>query len=180
MKLVHWKRYLWDLKKLPDYEPQMSSSYVIRPAERDEEKAVQNVVSTAFSLDMAWGDSFKAVRGFIETQLAQTFLSSSTPAVVITHGTRIIAASVINNEENAVTHLISGPCVLSEYRSRGLGTTLLHESLKQLKKCNLSLATGVSKDGVPVSKFIYSKFGSTTEEFEPALLFGQPKTVSDS
>jgi len=166
MKLVRWSRFTWDLKKLPDYEPKNMTSYVIRPAVREEEKLVQSVIFAAFSLDTTWGDAFKSVRGFIETQLTQSFATSSTPAMVITHGTRIIAASGLNTEEAAVTHLISGPCVLSEYCNRGLGTALLYESLKTLKKCGLSQAHGVTKAGIPISKFLYTKFEAKSEEFE--------------
>ena len=49
------------------------------------------------------------------------------PALVITHGQRIIAASAICTDADAESNLISGPCVLVEYCNRGLGTALFSE-----------------------------------------------------
>ncbi len=164
MKLVRWKRYTWDLAKLPDFEPQIPSHYNIRSAGKDEEKIIHNVIITAFGLDTAWGDSFKQISGFIENQLTKSFLHRAVPCLVITHGTRIIGASALNVSEDAPSHLISGPCILAEYRSRGLGTTLLYESLAHLKTAGITKAVGICKDNVPAGKFMYPKFGSTSED----------------
>ncbi len=171
MKLVRWKRFTWDLTKLPAFDSQIPSAFNIRAASRDEEKIVHNVVFTAFGLDTAWGDSIRFVRDFIETQLAASFAHRAVPCLVITHGTRIIAASVLNVNEDAPSHLISGPCVLSEYRSRGIGTALLHESLEHLKTSGLAKASGISKENVPACRFIYPKFGSASADFNPDSLF---------
>lgn len=166
MKLVRWKRFAWDLTKLPDFESRLSSAYNIRSASKEEEKAIHSVIFNAFGLDSAWGDSLRMASGFIESQLTSSFLHRAVPCLVITHGTRIIAASALNVGEDAQTHLISGPCVLSEYRSRGIGSTLLHESLEHLKAAGLRTAYGVSKENVPASRFVYTKFGSTSTEFD--------------
>ena len=166
MKLLRWKRFAWDLTKLPDFESRLSPAYSVRSAARDEEKIVHRVIFTAFGLDSAWGDSLSQVRGFIEAQLASSFAHRAVPCLVITHGSRIIAASALNVSEDAPSHLISGPCVLSEYRSRGIGSTLLHESLEHLKTAGLHTAYGICKDNVPASRFIYPKFGSTTTDYD--------------
>jgi predicted N-acetyltransferase YhbS len=171
MKLVRWKRFTWELGKLPpEHEPALASHFTVRAAGRDEEKAVRSVIFTAFGLDTAWGDSFKHVRGYIETQLNTSFLHRAVPCLVVTHGVRIIAASALSTAEDAAVHLISGPCVLAEYRNRGLGTALLHESLLHLKTAGLPRAYGISKDGVAATKFVYPKFGSTNAEFDFASL----------
>lgn len=166
MKLLRWKRFAWDLAKLPDFESRLTSAYSIRSASRDEEKTVHHVIFTAFGLDAAWGDSLAHVRGFVEAQLASSFAHRAVPCLVVTHGTRIIAASALNVSEDATSHLISGPCVLSEYRSRGIGSALLHESLEHLKTAGLRTAYGISKENVPASRFIYPKFGSTNSEYD--------------
>lgn len=166
MKLVRWKRFAWDLTKLPAFESRLPSAFNIRAASRDEEKTVHQVIFTAFGLDTAWGDSIRVVREFVEAQLASSFAHRAVPCLVLTHGTRIIAASALNVNDDAATHLISGPCVLSEYRSRGIGTTLLHESLEHLKAAGLATAYGISKENVPASRFIYPKFGSTSVDFD--------------
>ena len=166
MKLVRWKRFAWDLSKLPAFESRLPSAFNIRAASRDEEKTVHQVIFTAFGLDSAWGDSIRLVRDYVDSQLATSFAQRAVPCLVLTHGTRIIAASALNVSEDAASHLISGPCVLSEYRSRGIGTTLLHESLEHLKTAGLATAYGVSKENVPASRFIYPKFGSTSTDFD--------------
>lgn len=170
MKLLRWKRYSWDLTKLPDFESRLTPAYTVRSASKDEEKAVHRVIFTAFGLDAAWGDSLSQVRGFIEAQIRSSFAHHAVPSLVITHGSRIIAASALNVGEDAVTHLISGPCVLSEYRSRGIGSTLLHESLEHLKTSGLRTAFGICKENVPAGRFLYPKFGSTSTDYDPEAL----------
>jgi predicted N-acetyltransferase YhbS len=166
MKLVRWKRFAWDLTKLPEFESRLSSAYSIRAAARDEEKTVNNVIFAAFRLDTAWGDSLNQARGLMESQLASSFAHRTVPCLVVTHGTRIIAASALNLTDDAPFHLISGPCVLSEYRNRGIGTTLLHESLEHLKGAGIRTAYGISKESVPASRFVYSKFGSVSNDYD--------------
>jgi hypothetical protein len=56
--------------------------------------------------------------------------------------------------------------VLSEYCSRGLGTSLLHASLKQLAEVGLVQATGITKENTTACKFVYPKFGSTSAPCE--------------
>jgi GNAT superfamily N-acetyltransferase len=167
MKLVRWKRFTWDLSKLPpEHDVHLPSYYTVRSASRDEEKAVRSVIFTAFGSDSAWGDSFKQVQSFIESQLNTSFLHRTVPCLVITLGVRVIAASALNAGDDAHTHLISGPCVLSEYRNRGLGTALLHESLAYLKTAGLDRGHGICKEHVPASKFVYPKFGSTMIDYD--------------
>lgn len=166
MKLVRWKRFTWELSKLPEEEPPLPVHYAIRAAGKDDEKQVRNVIVAAFGLDTAWGDAVRAVSGYIESQLVTSFLQRAVPCLVVTHGTRVIAASALNTSDDAPSHLISGPCVLSEYRNRGLGTALLHESLQYLKTAGLERAVGVSKSNVPAGKFVYPKFGSTSEDYD--------------
>ena len=170
MRLVRWKRYTWDLAQLPKFEPRIAAYFTVRTATRDEEKTVRSVIFAAFGLDTAWGDSFKLVQGFIDAQLANSFSHRAVPCLVVTHGVRIIAASALNVTEDAPSNLVSGPCVLSEYRSRGLGTTLLYESLTHLKTAGLTKAAGLCKDAVPAGRFVYPKFGSTTTDFDFASL----------
>lgn len=166
MKLVRWKKYIWDLSKLSDVEPQIPNHYNIRSAGKEEEKAIHNVIITAFGLDTAWGDSFKQISGFIESQITKSFLHRAVPCLVLTHGSRIIGASALNVSDDALCHLISGPCILAEYRSRGLGSALLYESLAHLKTAGIANAVGICKDNVPAGKFVYPKFGSRNEDVD--------------
>ena len=52
----------------------------------------------------------------------------------------MIGASILVPDPTRGNHLTPGPCVLMEYRNRGLGTALLEESLRQLRAAGLSRA----------------------------------------
>ena len=171
MKLVRWKRFTWQLKNLPQLEQKLPAHFITRTATRDEAKIVAHVVITAFSLDSTWSDTLNQFRERLEMQLDLAFQRETFPAIVITHGPRIIAASVLNTDPDAESNLVSGPCVLSEYCSRGLGSALLHASLKQLSDAGLPKVTGITKENTTACKFVYPKFGSSSapHEFANAL-----------
>ncbi|MEP6671332.1 MAG: GNAT family N-acetyltransferase [Chthoniobacter sp.] len=171
MKLVRWKRFTWQTAKLPPLEQKLPAHFITRAATREEAKAVAHVVITAFSLDSTWSDTLNQFRDRLEMQLDLAFQRETVPAIVITHGPRIIAASVLNTDPDADSNLISGPSVLSEYGNRGLGTALLHASLKQLGEAGLVQAAGITKENSTACKFVYPKFGSEGKacEYAPAL-----------
>lgn len=166
MKLVRWKRFTWQLKNLPQLEHKLPAHFITRAATREEAKVVAHVVITAFSLDSTWSDTLNQFRDRLEMQLDLAFQRETFPAIVISHGPRIIAASVLNTDPDSDSNLVSGPCVLSEYCSRGLGTSLLHASLKQLAEVGLVQATGITKENTTACKFVYPKFGSTSAPCE--------------
>ena len=161
MKLVRWKRFTWDLTNLAPLAHPLPDQYVVRPAARDEAKLASHTVFTVLTLDSAWCDTLKLFRDRLATSIDLAFVREPVPALVIMHGSRIIAASVISTEPDADTNLISGPCVLAEYGNRGLGTALLHHTLELLRSSGLDHATAVTKDNVPACKFVYPKFVST-------------------
>ena len=166
MKLVRWKRFTWELTKLPPLDHPLPDPYVLRPAGRDEAKPVTHVIFTALTLDAAWCDTLQLFRDRLAAQIEQAFARETSPALVIVHGPRIIAASVVSTEAGSASHLASGPCVLGEYCNRGLGTALLHQTLELLRSSGLEQATGVTKDNVAACKFVYPKFGSTSVAFD--------------
>ena len=166
MKLVRWKRFTWDLTKLPPLAHPLPDQYVVRPAARDEAKLVSHTVFTTLTLDSAWCDTLKLFRDRLAAQIDLAFVREPAPALVIMHGPRIIAASVISTEPDAETHLISGPCVLAEYGNRGLGTALLHATLDLLRGTGLERVTAVTKDNVTACKFVYPKFGSSSVAYD--------------
>ncbi len=168
MKLVRWKRFTWQLPKLPPLDQTLPSQYVIRPASREEVKLVAHLVLTVFSLDSTWSDTLKLFRERLEMQIELAFSRENTPALVITHGPRIIAASVLNTDVDGDSHLVSGPCVLSEYCNRGLGSALLYASLQQLREAGLSRAVAITKENATSCKFVYPKFGAESAPCEYA------------
>lgn len=171
MKAVRWTRFTWNAADLPTPAPTLPARYTARGAHREDFETVKQVIFGAFALDSAWSDAMATTREWLEHGIALAFERESVPAVVIQHGQRIIAASALNTELDADTHLISGPCVLMEYHNRGIGSALLYYSLKQLREAGLEQVSGVSKENVAVAKFIYPKFGSkkSAHAFEPGL-----------
>ena len=105
----------------------------------------------------------------MDARLDEVFEHKPVPCLVVTHGTRIIGASPLDMNRDAECHLVSGPCILNEYRNRGIGTQLLYHSLVALREAGLTQARGITKSNLPVAKFVYSKFRSLAEpyEFEP-------------
>ncbi len=174
MKLVRWKRFTWNLTALPPLAHRLPESLQVRPASRDEEKDVAPLVIRAFTLDTTWGDTLKIFRERLELGMHTAFHSEEVPAIVVVHGPRIIAASVLSSEEDAESNLLSGPCVLPEYTNRGTGSALLHYSLIRLREAGLTAAHAVTKDNVPSAKFVYSKFGSTSAAYDYEPLVAGP------
>jgi N-acetylglutamate synthase-like GNAT family acetyltransferase len=171
MKLVRWSRFTWELPKLPAMDPELAENYAIRPVKRDEEKTVRAVIASSFALDMNWGDTLKNIKDWMDARLDETFEHKVPPCLVVTHGTRVIGASVLDPNKESELNLVSGPCILNEYRNRGIGTQLLYQSLVTLRDAGFEKAYAVTKANVPVAKFVYTKFNSTMEpwEFEPAM-----------
>ena len=166
MKSVRWTRFTWDLATLPPLAVALDRRYTVRAAMREEEPVVIALFHRAFSMDSEWSDQYILFRDRLQLQVHQSFDREHIPAIVIAHGTRIVAASAVNTEVASDTNLLSGPCVLAEYCNRGLGSALLHESLVQLAQAGLAEAHGVSKENTLACRFVYPKFGSTRVECE--------------
>jgi N-acetylglutamate synthase-like GNAT family acetyltransferase len=171
MKLVRWTRFTWDLAKLPAEGRVLDVHYHIRPVTREEEKTVRAVIWSSFALDMNWSDTLKTMKDWLEVRLDEVFEHKVVPCLVVTHGSRIIGASPLDPDPEAECHLVSGPCMLNEYRNRGIGTELLFQSLQALRETGFERARAITKGNVPVAKFVYTKFNSVSEpwEFEPVL-----------
>lgn len=172
MTLVRWKRFTWELQKVPERGASSLPSFLVKAAAREDERAASDVILNALMLDNGWGNNFRSFRQMLEAQLDAAFDRPPVPVVTVRHGQRIIAASLLCMEADAETHLISGPCVLAEYRNRGIGSALLQESLRTLLAGGLTRAHAICLDRSSVEKFVYRKFGSVSEpcEFAPAAL----------
>jgi predicted N-acetyltransferase YhbS len=171
MKLVRWTRFTWDLAVLPEEGGVLQPHYHIRPIAREEEKIVRAVIASAFALDMNWSDTLKTMKDWLEAKLDEIFGHKAVPCLVVTHGSRIIGASAVDPNRESECHFVTGPCILNEYRNRGIGSELLFQSLNALREAGFEKARAISKSNVPVSKFVYTKFNSVAEpcEFEPEL-----------
>lgn len=161
MKLVRWQRFTWDLNHLPEQVPAIPPQYTIRAATKEELLDVHNVVLSCFLLDMSWNDASDKLKPRFERQFQELADGKLLKALVLIDGKRVVGASMFTTEEDTDWHLLSGPCLLCEYGNRGLGTALLYQSLVALKEAGLTTVHGVTKEGTPAAKFVYSKFHSS-------------------
>jgi GNAT superfamily N-acetyltransferase len=162
-----WLRFQWDLGKISAEEINVPPPFMLRPADRNERDAVHKVVANAFSMDTGWSDIQRTFALVILRHVHAGFVADPPHCVIIQHGKRIIAASILNCREGAENHLSSGPCVLHEYRGRGLGTILFRASLAVLRSAGLTQAYGFTRDKSTAARFIYPKFGGAGRQWTP-------------
>ena len=169
MRLSVWVQFTWNLHKLPAESPKLDARYSVEAATPEEKTLLLAAITRSYSMEPAWSDDLAA-----RVRLAEGIVSTEWPAgevtfVAIKHGARIIGASAIRDSGDKVSNLPLGVCVLNEYRCRGLGTYLLHESLRRLKERGLEEARLVTRKGLPADRFLYPKFGG-----ERVVLAGVP------
>ena len=171
MKLVEWVRFTWELDKLPPLGAALPAHYSLTTANQTDEKELRAVIGRSFVQDSSWGDAIHEVNGMLDGWLERAFEPEKGGiCLALRHGLRMIGASVLIPDATAGNHLTPGPCVLMEYRNRGLGTALLGESLRQLRAAGLSRAAALTKDNAPAAKFLYPKFnGVVTTGDTPVL-----------
>jgi predicted N-acetyltransferase YhbS len=161
-----WKLFSWNLTALKEETPVLPQGLALRIALKAEEPVVQALVTRSFSTDAQWTGSYGRIADSLQDRIHEAFRSQTTPALVIQHGPRVIAASCFSTDVDADNHLYCGPCVLPEYRSRGLASVLLLESLRTLKGMDVHVARAICKDGTTASKFVYPKFHSVCDIYE--------------
>jgi ribosomal protein S18 acetylase RimI-like enzyme len=169
MKLSVWVQFTWNLKALTAEVPKIDPRYVVEAATTEDKNLLLAAVTRSMSMEPAWSDDLAA-----RVKLAEEIVQTALPAgevtfVAIKHGQRIIGASALRDSGDKVSNLPLGVCVLNEYRNRGLGTFLLHESLRRLKERGLEAARLVTRKGITADRFLYPKYGS-----ERVVLTGAP------
>ena len=151
---------------MPSVEPKLNGSLEIRKATADERLEVFTVVERSYLAELAWGllssDRIRELKDVIIKGMEGKDLE----VLVLEDGKRIVGASVILPDASAARQLVSGICVLEEYRCRGSATGLLWRSLKLLADKDLGTASVVTRSNLPACKFLYPKFGSSRERIE--------------
>ncbi|MGI8431758.1 MAG: GNAT family N-acetyltransferase [Chthoniobacterales bacterium] len=172
MKLVHWVRFTWNLELLPALGSVLPEHYHFAPAAAADENEVRTVITRSFAHDSSWGESVHQINGVVDGWLESAFHSEGGGGQCLTlrHGLRIIGAAIVAPDPLLEAHLLPGPCVLLEYRNRGLGGALLGESLRVLREAGITRASARARQNSPVAKFLYPKFNSTaTADDKPVL-----------
>lgn len=163
-----WQRFHWDLDRTLDASRPVMPPFIFRSAKAEDLDAVLKVVSSALLMERAWTGSATDFGRDLEKRCEGAFEGDSPACVVVQHGTRIIGASVLQLDADAEFHLITGPCILHEYRSRGFGSALLQQSLERLREEGLPRATATARVNSTAARFVYPKFGGVAEEPIPA------------
>lgn len=161
-----WQRFHWTLDARLDAASPALAPFVFRPATADEGATAWRVVVSALMMERAWTGANSTLAEDIERRCDLAFDRLEPGCMVVQHGSRVIGASVLDFTEAASTHLITGPCILHEYRSRGLGTALLLESLRRLRAEGLRQAAGIARVNSTVARFVYPKFGGEADFVE--------------
>lgn len=154
-------RFRWNLKNLPEDAATMAQQFVLREASEQETEDAVAIVQASYNLDPEWSGCALHVKGTVLPGVIKAMAKEPT-CLFVQHGNRIIAASVYDaSPEEGGENLVSGPCVLIEYRSRGIGGALLGATLATLRGRGLNEATGSTRPNSPSAKYLCTKFGGT-------------------
>ena len=163
-----WQRFQWNLEPSLDASRPVMPPFVFRAADAGDLDAVMKVVASALLLERAWTGSNTEFSRDLEKRCEQAFAGAAPACMVVQHGARVIGASVLQLDEAADFHLLTGPCILHEYRSRGFGTALLQQSLERLHDEGLRLARAQARVNSTAARFVYPKFGGMAETIATA------------
>ncbi len=169
MNIIRWVSFTWELGKVELPELVMPRHYRISLAGAEDEAALEGTIGKSLALDPSWNATLHDVSALVSRSLARTLAAESTLRLTLRHGARIIGGTLLAPELNTSEHLVPGPCILMEYRNRGLGTLLLSAALRQLRDAGLSRACAITREGSPVARFLYPKFGGNSSPIVPLL-----------
>ena len=166
-------RFFWALKDLPADAGEIAAPFVLRTAGDQEADEAAAIVQSSYNLDPEWSGCALYIKGTVLPLVAKTLAKEPT-CLFVQHGNRVIGASVFDCEpEEGGVHLISGPCVLIEYRNRGIGGALLAATLDALRGRGVTQAFGQTRPNSPSAKYLCPKFGGRAVKEEPAELVTQ-------
>ena len=153
-----WSLFHWKTAALP--KPlRLAHAFSIRTAFSDEKETATHVALLSLKMNTEWHEAHHTVTYAISEGSKRAFVDhDTTSCLVITHGKRIIGASMLDIRPEASYHLLSGPWVLAEYRNRGLGSALLYASIEQLAKEGIEEVAGITFSHSIAARFVYPKF----------------------
>ena len=161
-----WYRFSWNLEELPAKWEGIGKPFAVRTALPEEKDVVLRDSLYAISMESSLGDSVRMVEELLHRSVEDAFRPEQPNCFVVVHGVRIIALSVFSPNPEAENHLLSGPCVLHEYRSRGLASALTACTLHALREAGLKTAHGLAKNSSSLARYVYPKFPGTKEVYE--------------
>ena len=169
MKKTRWVNFVWDLAgtKLPAITaPRQFRLSLVKAAER---RQLQEVIEKSFALDPGWNAALHMIDAQVKISIAAAFNSESASWLALQHGARIVGGTLLMTDPDSPTQLVPGPCILVEYRNRGLGTFLLSSALHHLRDAGMNRAFARTREGSLAARFLYPKFGGQSSLVEPLL-----------
>jgi len=168
MKSIGWVRFSWEPKDIPQTSRYIiTETYALRSASRQEKSFISQVINSCFAQESCWNDVTTKLMPRLHQELEEKFSHHREgDCLVITHGNRVIAASVVDTSRTGDNHLITGPCITVEYRNRGFGALLLKESLLLAAQGGAEMLFGITRANSPAARFVYRKFGGVSVPYE--------------
>src|SRR5438874_6462151 len=169
MKKTGWVNFVWDLagNELPAIAaPRQYRLSLVKAAEREQ---LQGVIEKSFALDPGWNAALHMIDAQVKSSIAAAFDSESASWLARQHGARIVGGTLLMTDPNAPAQLVPGPCILMEYRNRGLGTLLLSSALHHLRDAGTTRACARTRESSPAARFFYPKFGGQSSLVAPLL-----------
>ena len=127
------------------------------------------MIGRSFALDPNWNFALHEANAMVQNAITRSLNSATTTCLALRHGSRIIAGTFLAVDPDVSEQFIPGPCVLMEYRNRGLGTLLLAAAMQHLRDAGLKRACAITRQGSPVARFLYPKFEGRRSPIAPLL-----------
>ena len=164
-----WASFCWDLVKADLPEIAAPQQYRLGIVGAEDYEETRKMIGRAFALDPNWNAALHEANAIVENVIARALSSATTTCLALRHGSRIIAGTFLAVDPDASEQLIPGPCVLMEYRNRGLGTLLLAAAMQHLRDAGLKRVCAITRQGSPVARFLYPKFDGRPSPIVPLL-----------
>ena len=153
MEKTRWANFVWDLAetKLPAISaPRQFRLSLVKAAER---RQLQEVIEKSFALDPSWNAALHMIDAQVKSSIAAAFNSESASWLALQHGARIVGGTLLMNDPDGSTQLVPGPCILVEYRNRGLGAFLFRSALRHLRDAGMTRACAGTRESSPAARF---------------------------
>jgi len=165
MKKLQWVRFTWDLSTLSESPIEMPKRFRIRLADKEDREETLRLIRRAFAMDSDWLDGSAEAFGFVEPLMAKSIDPRSVACLLLCDGPRAVGASLLHVIPESENHLVTGPCISSEYRNRKLGSLLFDLSLRHLRKEGLQTVHGVVKQKCLAARYLYPRYEPMVEVY---------------
>ena len=169
MRRTRWVSFTWDLAKVELPEVAIPRHYSINLDGAEIQEELRRVINKSLALDPSWNAALPDVSATVMASITRALALQSTLRLTLRHGTRIIGGTLLVPEIDASEHLVPGPCILMEYRNRGLGTLLFVSALRRLRDSSITRACAVTRVNSPAARFLYRKFSGNPSPIAPLL-----------